>query len=160
MANQFNFIRVDNFLDDMNREECFDTQDMDGVSPNFKFVLASECSPNIEDCLDEDGTLKMPYDASTKTGVTLIETEGVDDGYCSLLWNKGINGERNIGLADSTVSYDLGEDPVSIKGIFLVAISNGTGYVLAYCILDKALEKDGTLILPCQGSLWSIRYGV
>lgn len=159
MANEFKFIRVDNFLDDMNREDCFDTQDMDGVSPNFKFILASECSQDIQNCLDEDGTLRTPYDSSTDMGVTILETDGVDDGLCSIMWNKGINGERSMSIADSTVSYDLGEDAVQFKGIFICAVAQGTGYVLAYCILDKPIEEDGTLILPVDGMIWSIRYG-
>ena len=159
MANKFKFTRVDSFLDDINREDCFDTHDMDGVSPNFKFILASECSQDIENCLDEDGTLRTPYDSSTDMGVTILETYGADDGLCSLLWSKGINGERTMSIADSTVSYDLGEDVVQFKGIFLCAIAEGTGYVLAYSILDKPLEKDGVLILPVDGMIWSIRYG-
>ena len=157
MVNQFEFIRVDKFLDDMNREDCFDTQDMDGVSPNFKFILASECASDIEDCIDVDGTLITPFDGST--GVTIVDTDGVDDGLCSLLWGGGVNGERTISISDSTVTYDLGEEKVQIKGIFLVALAQGTGYVLAYSILDKIVEVDGILILPVDGMVWSIRYG-
>ena len=145
MSSQFKFIRVDRFFDDMNREECFDTEDMDGVSPNFRFVLSS-------DCLDEDGTL------NTDT-VTIIDTDNADDGLCSLLWSKGINGERSMSINDSTVTFDLGEDTVGIKALFLCAVNNSTGYVLAYCILDKVVEADGILILPCDGMVWSVRYG-
>ncbi len=160
MANEFKFIRVDNFLDDINREECFDTQDMDGVTPNFKFILTSECATNIEDCIDEDGTLKTPYDSNTDTGVTIIDTEGADDGLCSILWSKGINGERTMSISDSTVNYDLGEDIQQIKGIFLCSLAQGTGYVIAYCIFDKILEENGILILPMDGMIWSVRYGI
>lgn len=160
MSNQFKFIRVDKFLDDINREDCFDTQDMDGISPNFKFVLVSECNQDIENCIDEDGTLISPYDDVNDKGVTILDTDGIDDGFCSLLWSEGVNGERSMSISDSTVSFDLGEKPVQIKGIFLVAVSNGTGYVIAYCILDKILEENGVLILPCDGMIWSIRYGV
>lgn len=159
MSNEFKFIRVDSFLDDINREDCFDTEDMDGVSPNFRFVLASECPSDINDCIDEDGTLINPYNPETDKGVTLLDTDGYDDGFCSLLWSKGVNGERSMSIADSTVSFDLGENYEQIKGIFLVNIANGTGYVIAYCILDKILEKNGVLILPCNGMIWSIRYG-
>ena len=152
MANTLKFIRVDSFLDDMNREDCFDTQDMDGVSPNYRFILVSDCPQDIEECLDEDGTLD-------DTKVTILETEDSEDGFCSLLWTKGINGERTISIADSTVTYELGEDMVQIKGIFLANIVNGTGYVLAYCIFDKVIEENGALILPVNGVVWSIRYG-
>ena len=157
MVNQFKFIRVDSFLDDINREECFDTQDMDGVSPNFKIILASECATDINDCIDVDGSLKTPYDGSV--GVNILNTEGVDDGYCSILWGSGVNGERTMSISDSTVTYDLGEKPVDIKGLFLVALGQATGYVIAYCILDKTIREDGTLILPVDGMIWSIRYG-
>lgn len=159
MANKFKFIRVDSFFDDINREDCFDTQDMDGISPNFRFVLASECSQDIEKCLDVDGTLITPYNATTDIGVTLADVED-DDGVCSLLWSKGVNGERTMSVADSTVSYDLGEDKVPVKAIFLVAINNGTGYVIAYSIFDKTLLFDGTLILPVDGMIWSVHYGL
>ena len=158
MANEFRFIRVDNFLDDMNREDCFDTQDMDGVSPNFRFILASECPNNIEDCLDQDGTLINPYDSSTQMGVNIVDITD-SDGLCSMLWSKGVNGERTITVSDSVITFDIGENRVPIKAMFLVAINNGTGYVLAYCIFDKTLYVDGTLILPVDGMIWSMRYG-
>ena len=149
---EFKFTRVDNFLDDMNREDCFDTADMDGVSPNFKFVLVSQCPLNIEECIDVDGTLRDDV-------VDIINTENEEDGLCSLMWTRGVNGERSISVSDATVSYDLGEDIVNICGIFLVAINNGTGYVMAYSIFDKSFERRGTLILPCSGVVWSVRYG-
>lgn len=152
MVNQFKFIRVDTFFDDINREDCFDTQDMDGVSPNYKFVLVEDCPQDINACLDSDGTL----DTSV---VSIVETDGIDDGLCSLLYSKGINGERTISVNDSTVTYDLGEDARPIRAIFLVNVANGTGYVLAYCILDKTVYENGALILPCNGLVWSIRYG-
>lgn len=158
MAKEFRFIRVDRFLDDMNREDCFDTADMDGISPLFRFVLATECASNIGDCLDEDGTLITPYNSTTGLGVNLFESEE-DDGLCSLLWATGVNGERTMSVSDATVTYNIGEERVPIKAIFLVAINNGTGYVLAYSIFDKTIQVDGTLILPVDGMIWSIRYG-
>ena len=68
----FKFRRVDNFLYDMNRKDCFDVADMDGVTNNFKFVLATACPSNIADCLDEDGTLN--------DNVQILNTLGDDDG--------------------------------------------------------------------------------
>lgn len=155
----FKFTRVDKFLDDINREDCFDTQDMDGVSPNFKFVLVSDCSQDIKNCLDEDGTLYEPYDSFNNLGVNIIDTDGVDDGVCSLLWSEGVNGERTMTITDSTVSFDLGEETQSIRGIFLVSLANGTGYVIAYCIFDKTLELDGVAIFPVNGMIWGMHYG-
>ena len=68
------FIRVDSFLDDINRESCFDTNDMDGVSPNYRILLASDCSNDIDKCIDAEGTLITPYDSERDTGVNIIET--------------------------------------------------------------------------------------
>lgn len=158
MPNEFRFIRVDSFLDDMNREDCFDTQDMDGISPNFRFILASECASDINNCLDEDGTLINPYDSTTGKGVNILDIEE-SDGTCSMLWSKGVNGERTMSVSDSVITFDIGEDRVPIKAMFLVAINNGTGYVLAYCIFDKTIYVDGTLILPVDGMVWGVRYG-
>ena len=158
MPNEFRFIRVDSFLDDMNREDCFDTQDMDGVSPNFRFILASECASDINDCLDEDGTLINPYNSETQIGVNILDIPE-SDGLCSMLWGKGINGERTMSVSDSVITFDIGEDRVPIKAMFLVAINNGTGYVIAYCIFDKTIYVDGTLVLPVDGMVWGIRYG-
>jgi len=151
MANGFNFIRVDSFLDDINREDCFDTADMDGISPNFKFVLASSCPNDIKDCLDVDGTLNDK--------VNVLQSIGVDDGVCSLLWSKGINGERTMSVSDSTVTYSFTE-PIQLQGVFLVNISNGSGYVIAYSISDKQIPiPDKELICPCEGMIWTIKYG-
>ncbi|MBP5421662.1 MAG: hypothetical protein J6Y78_04370 [Paludibacteraceae bacterium] len=151
MDSFFDLIRVDSFMDDINREDCFDTRDMDGITPNYKFVLASDCPANINDCIDEDGTLT--------DAVTLIDTAGVDDGFCSMMWTKGINGERTMSVADSTVSYDFGENTVDLKAVFLINIADGTGYVIAYSIQDKPVQLDGSLIMPCDGVVWSFRYG-
>lgn len=147
----FDLIRVDSFMDDINREDCFDTKDMDGVTPNYKFVLASACPNDINDCIDVDGTLKEE--------VVLIDSDGIDDGLCSMLWTKGINGERTMSVADSTVTYSFGEDAVDLKAVFLVNIADGTGYVIAYCILDDTITINGELILPVDGVVWSFKYG-
>jgi hypothetical protein len=160
MANTlFDLIRVDSFMDDINREDCFDTRDMDGVTPNYKIVLASACASNIDDCIDEDGTLITPYDPDTNKGVTLIDSLGVDDGMCSMLWSRGINGERTMSIADSSVTYDLGSETYNLRAVFLVNIADGTGYVIAYSISDKVVEIDGNPIFPVNGVIWTFKYG-
>ena len=159
MNDLFSFVRVDNFLDDMNREDCFDTNDMDGVTPNYKIILVSECANDINDCLDEDGTLITPYDAESNKGANIVVTDGDDDGMLSLLWSKGINGERSISATETVVTYDLGVESVPVKGAFLVDIASGSGYVLAYAINNKAVELDENLICPIDGMLWAIHYG-
>ena len=146
----FEFTRVDSFLDDINREGCFDTNDMDGITPNYRMVLASDCPNDINQCLDEDGTLNE--------NVTLVENLESEDGECALLWSKGINGERTISLANSTVNYDLGDNNDNLKAVFLVNTVEGSGYVLAYAINSYSFPIDGEIILPCDGTLWTIRY--
>ena len=147
----FDFTRVDNFLDDMNREGCFDTQDMDGLTPNYRMVLVSDCPNDIEECIDDDGTLDTDK-------VTVIQTDS-EDGECALLWSKGINGERTMSIAQSTVVYDLGDRNEELKAVFLVNTVEGSGYVLAYAINSYSFPVDGEIILPCDGMIWSIKYG-
>lgn len=147
----FDFTRVDSFLDNINREGCFDTQDMDGLTPNYRVVLASDCPNDIEKCLDDDGTLNTAK-------VDIIQTD-TEDGQCALLWSKGINGERSISIAQSTVVYDLGDRNEELKAGFLVNTVEGSGYVLAYAINSYTFPIDGEIILPIDGMLWSIKYG-
>ena len=123
----FDFTRVDDFLDNINREGCFDTQDMDGLTPNYRMVLASDCPNDINECLDEDGTLNTDK-------VNIIQGLDSTDGQCALLWSKGINGERTMSIAQSTVVYDLGDRNEELKAVFLVNTVEGSGYVLAYAI--------------------------
>ena len=147
----FDFTRVDSFLDDINREGCFDTQDMDGLTPNYRMVLVSDCPNDIEECIDDDGTLDTDK-------VTVIQVDS-EDGECALLWSKGINGERTMSIAQSTVVYDLGDRNEELKAVFLVNTVEGSGYVLAYAINSYSFPVDGEIILPCDGMIWSIKYG-
>lgn len=147
----FDFTRVDNFLDDINREGCFDTQDMDGLTPNYRMVLVSDCPNDIEECIDDDGTLDTEK-------VTVIQVDS-EDGECALLWSKGINGERTMSIAQSTVVYDFGDRNEELKAVFLVNTVEGSGYVLAYAINSYSFPVDGEIILPCDGMIWSIKYG-
>lgn len=147
----FEFTRVDNFLDDINREGKFDTNDMDGITPNYRMVLASDCPNDIEDCLDEDGTLNED--------VVLVNNLSSEDGECALLWSKGINGERTISVNTSLVTYDLGDNNDELKAVFLVNTVEGSGYVLAYAINSYSFPIDGEILLPCDGVVWSIKYG-
>lgn len=148
----FDFTRVDDFLDNINREGCFDTQDMDGLTPNYRMVLASDCPNDINECLDEDGTLNTEK-------VNIIQGLDSTDGQCALLWSKGINGERTMSIAQSTVVYDLGDRNEELKAVFLVNTVEGSGYVLAYAINSYSFPIDGEIILPCDGMIWSMRYG-
>lgn len=155
MANKyFNFRRVDNFMYDMNRKDCFDVMDMDGVTPNYKFVLCNECNDDIGKCIDEDGTLKE-WDSTTGEGVQILNTFGESDGLTPLTYNVGINGEASISVSATSVVYELTDDVDYVKGVFLVSYGNGSGYVLAYSINNVPLEiQDDTLILNVAGKLW------
>lgn len=161
MANPvFQFTRVDDFLDNMNRGTSFDVMDMDGVTKNYHFVLAEDCPDSFDDCIDEDGTLITADDT-----VKVIESMNEEDGAVALLWSKGINGERAISLTDTAISFDLGDRTRYIKAVFLVSggltyDTEGTGYVLAYAINNEGVECKNTVIMPCDGLLWTIRYGV
>ena len=158
MANSlFEFTRVESFMDDINRVDCFDTRDMDGITPNYKFILASDCADDINDCIDDEGTLINPM--QNGKGVNIVETENAEDGLVSMLWSEGINGERTMSVADSTIQYSFGENEYDVKAIFLCNIADGTGYVIAYSINNKAITVRGDLILPCDGIVWSFRYG-
>lgn len=147
----FEFTRVDNFLDDINREGKFDTNDMDGITPNYRIVLASDCPDDIEKCLDEDGTLNED--------VILVNNLTSEDGECALLWSKGVNGERTISMGTTLVTYDLGDNNDELKGAFIVNTVEGSGYVLAYAINSYSFPIDGEVLLPCDGVLWTIKYG-
>ena len=149
----FEFTRVDDFFDNMNREGKFDIQDMDGITKNYKMVLVSDCPNSIDECLDIDGTL---VDDSI---VHRIETLGAEDGLCSLLCSKGINGERTISINTSSVVYNLGDKVENLKAVFLVNMVEGSGYVLAYAINSYSFEVTGEIILPCDGMVFTIKYG-
>lgn len=154
----FQFRRVDKFFYNMNRKDCFDLADMNGVDENYKLVLASNCSTNIEDCLDEDGTLKE-WDSITNTGVEILNTLGERDGLLPLLYTEGINGEGTISMNTTSVTYEMTDEIDYVKGIFLVSYSNGSGYVLAYSINNVPLEiQDDALILNTVGMIWGSHY--
>lgn len=147
----FNLKKVDSFHDNINREGCFDSRDMDGQSLNYRIVFASALPAyrTVNDLLDEEGTLVE--------GVELIDTG--DDGLISLLWNEGVNANRYITSATSSIVVDLGDVNVTAVACFLV--DNQTGFVMAYNIQDKGItfNKDQA-IFPLEGLLWSIHDGV
>lgn len=153
----FKFIKVDRFLDDINRSGCFDTEDMDGVTPNFHMVLASDCPLDIEDCLDGDGTL-------IDDNITFVTGNENTDGQCSLLWSKGVNGERTMSIGEAQISFNLDSDKHEIQAIFLVSggltfETEGSGYVIAYAINNRKVRVPSNLILPVDGMVATIRYG-
>jgi len=140
----FDFTRVENFMDDYNIE--FFVADMDGINKNYEFVIADSSNDNIEDCLNDDGTLNTDEVHTVNIG---------DDGEVSLIYSKGVRGSRVISLGSSDVVMDVGDENVSMKAMFLRSIS--TGYVLAYCILARAVPITESVIFPASGLVWTIR---
>ena len=142
----FDLIRTPDFMDNMNRDTCFDTAEMDGVTKNYEFVLATSCPNNIEDCLDSNGCLVN----------SVVTIDVGTDAQISLLWSKGVDNDRVISIGGSTsVTLDVGDIDVLMKGLFLRDIS--TGYVLAYCILTRNVPITNEIVLPASGVLWQIR---
>lgn len=146
------FIKVDTFFDDINREGCFDTANMDGITPNYRIVFASRLPSynTVNDLIDAEGTLKDE--------VELINTG--DDTLIALSWNKGINADRSITIGNiSSIVVDLGDVNIQAVGCFLV--DNASGYVIAYNIQDKEIHfnKDQA-IFPINGLLVNIHNGV
>ena len=54
---------------------------------------------------------------------------------------------------------NLGDRNEELKAVFLVNTVEGSGYVLAYAINSYSFPIDGEIILPCDGMIWSMRYG-
>ena len=149
MANEsyvFKFTRTPDFIDNMNRAGCFDVAEMDGTTKNYQFEIASDCPSDINDCLNDDGTLK-------RSKVTIANIG--DTGQVALTFSKGISNDRTISLGASAVTLDVGDIDVHINGIFLVDMN--TDYVLAYCILARNVPVSNEVILPANGMVWNIR---
>lgn len=150
----FTFRRVDNFTRDMNRADCFSIDDMDGITPNYQIILATDCATDINNCLDEEGTLAN-WNEDTRTGVERLLTLGEDDGLLPLLWSSGINGEGAISVNTNSITYEMPDSENLVKAAFLVSSANGSGYVLAYAINSVPIQVyDDQLILMVNGMVW------
>lgn len=141
----FNFKRVDEFLDNINRDGCFDTQDMDGLNKNFRFVVSTNCPDNISNCLDEYGTLN--------NNVTTLDIG--DNGLVAITYNHGLGGDRYISIAQGSFQVDVGDSFTNIKGVFLC--SADTGYVIAYSINPKTVLVKNEVVFPVNGVIWDVR---
>ena len=142
---------VDSFFDNLNREGCFDSQDMDGVSLNYRIVFASSLPPfsSVNDLLDNEGTLVED--------VNIINVG--DDGLVALSWNKGVNIGRTMACNTSSILVDLGDVNVAIQGVFLV--DNATGFVIAYNVQDKSIRiNKEQAVFPLTGLVMNIHEGV
>ena len=144
----FSFTRVDNFYELMIDREDITTNLFDGVTKNFKIVLVEECENNARDNINADGTLNTDV-------VTVINGEDEGDGECALLWSVGVNTNRTISIADSSVTYDLGDNSYLLKGAFLVVANSGV--VLSYSINNAPIPISSSFTAPVDGMIWSIR---
>ena len=141
----FDFTRTNRFMRDINREGCFDTEDMDGISKNFRFVIATSCPNNISDCLDEDYTLNLDE--------VILYNMDSNEGEVSLLCTDGVNGDMTISIAQGDVSFELGDEDILMAALFLVS---ETGYVMAYSILNSPVGVTNQVVLPVNGVIWNI----
>ena len=142
----FSFTKIDDFFETIMDDDNITTDLFDGVTKNFKIVLCQACPANIGECLNDDGTLDV-------SKVSLIGTYETD-GDCALSWNKGVNNNRVISIADSSVVYDLGDGTYLLKGAFLV--ENIGGKVLAYSINSSAMSVKDQIVIPVDGVVWNI----
>ena len=121
----FDFARVPSFMENFNIaffiDEMYKT--VDGTLVNegenaYELVWVSYGYDNIQDYLDEFGNLK--------DDVTIY-----DSVECTLEWIQDEFGDATVGLYDE-VSFDIGDENVPLKALFLRDAS--TGYVMGYCI--------------------------
>lgn len=145
----FSFTKVDNFHELLIDEEGITTSMFDGHTKNFAIVLAEQCNDNIKDNLNADGTINTDE-------VTLIPRNGTD-GECAMLWNVGVNANRAITIADSSVSYYFQDNSYMLKAAFLIVTKNDMGVVLAYSINNAPMPLGKSFSAPVDGMVWSIR---
>ena len=142
------FTRVDNLYEILIDREEITTSLFNGTEKNFRIVLVEACEDNIEENLNTNGTLNDDK-------VKYIYGEGSDDGLCALSWDKGVNLNRVIRVADTMVSYTLGDASYLLKGAFLVV--EGSGVVLAYSINNGVMPITGYFNVPVDGMIWTIQ---
>ena len=142
------FTRVDNLYEILIDREEITTSLFNGTEKNFRIVLVEACEDNIEENLNTNGTLNDDK-------VKYIYGEGSDDGKCALSWDKGVNLNRVIRVADTMVSYTLGDASYLLKGAFLVV--EGSGVVLAYSINNGVMPITGYFNVPVDGMIWTIQ---
>lgn len=134
----FDFSRVPSFFEHFNIE--FNVADMDGTE-NYELVwVAFGDGSNIEDYLDDDGTL-----ADT---VTVYDSRP-----CGLDWVKDEFGDATIELHDA-VEFHIGDENVPLKAIFLQ--DTNTKYVMGYCINMVAFTVTNVAVFDEDVIFWDI----
>lgn len=143
----FSFTRIDRFLKTLINDSNITTDLFDGVTKNFRIVLAEACPANIDECLTASGMLDTDK-VSTFGGIDS------DNGLCALLWADGVNNNTTISVADTAITWDFGDNSYLLKGAFLVLAS--TGKVLAYSINNAPVPVKTGMTSPVDGMIWSI----
>ena len=139
----FDFSRVDNFYENLNIN--YSISDMNGAANKFDFILSSYSYDNIEDCINSNGVLKSEV---------ITDNDYIKD--APLVWSNNSDGTNSISLG-SDVTWDLGEDIVPIKAVFLV--SHSTNYVLGFCINMNPVQATNTLTFDEDTVLWTVSDG-
>ena len=129
----FDFYRVDTFFEQFNKK--FDVSDMDGTN-NFEIVVSSYSPNNINECLNNDGTLNT----SVVTG-TYVQN-------LPLLW------ANNTVKVAFDVTFNFGTSIVPLKSLFIR--DKTTGYVMGYSIFMTTFNVTNQLVLDADTILWSI----
>lgn len=143
----FSFTRIDRFFKTLINDSNITTDLFDGVTKNFRIVLAEACPANINECLTVNGLLDTNK-VSTFSGIN------ANDGLCALLWEDGVNNNTHISVNDTAITWDFGNNSYLLKGAFLVVAS--TGRVLAYSINNAPVPVKTGMTSPVDGMIWSI----
>lgn len=139
----FDFSRIDSFYENLNVK--FNLSDMTGADNKFEFVLSSYSYDNIEDCIDANGELNDEVITSDDLIVN-----------SPLVWSNNNDGTNTISLG-ADVEWDIGEDIIDVKALFLRDAT--TGYVMGFCINIKPITVTNTLTFDEGTILWSVSDG-
>lgn len=150
----FDFSRVKSFIENINVgffiEEMFKVIDYDektgeykyeddNIENNFELVIAEVGGNNIEEYIDSDGFLTV--------------TENIRVEECALDFYNRDNGSSTIEL-HGTVSFNIGDENVPIKAIFLR--SKSTNYVMGYSINNRPFTVTNEVVFDDDVIFWDI----
>lgn len=147
----FDFTRTPTFFENFNIK--FNLSDMntskDVAKPleNFELVLASYCETNIQDCLNNDGTLADTVEIGVNADdEELVKTVGLD-------WIRDSYGDGTIELHGDVV-FDVGDIDVQLKAIFLR--DKTTKFVMGYSINMVAVPVTNQVVFDDEVIFWDI----
>lgn len=142
----FDFSRVPSFFEHFNID--FNVSDMDGSS-KFELVLVKHGGDNIEDYLNNDGTLNISDDSSE-----VLKTN------CGLDFVRDEFGDAKIELHDA-VEFNVGDTNIPLKAVFLR--DDSTKYVMGYSINRVPFTVTNKVVFDEDVIFWDItrinRYG-